>query len=279
MSRVITGPTLVPHAGDDAAAGTLLRHVALPVSDLTSTSYAPRVRLSPHAHTSGFLLFVRDGGFVEQYGTRRERYDGLTCIYRPPLDEHANEFEERGAVLAAIDVGAEWLERLREGGFSGERFSMRSPLMQQFGDRLDAELTAPDSLSSMSIEALATEVIVFNARRGRKRERTCKGEWPERARRLIENEFASPLSLQSIASAVGVHRVHLARQFRALHGYTVGDYLRRVRVAYARQQLTKSEESIAEIALAAGFSDQSQLTKSFKRVTGETPAAYRARQR
>lgn len=278
MHRVITGPTVAPDASGDPA-GRLLRRVDLPAMALTSTAYAPRLTLPSHAHTSAFLLFVRQGAFVEQHGRSSDRLDPLTCIFRPRLDEHANRFEGDGAVLAAIDVNAAWVDRLREAGFSGERFNVRSPFVPQFGDRLDAELAAPDSMSAMIIEALATEVIVFASRSSRKRDRPRKGPWAERARRLIENEFASPLSLGCIASAVGVHPVHLARQFRASHGCTVGDYIRRVRVAFARRQLSASDHPIADIALAAGFSDQSQLTKSFKRVTGETPAAFRARRR
>jgi AraC family transcriptional regulator len=280
MNRVITGPMVVPHALDHTggAGGTLLRRVDLPAAVLTSTAYAPRLRLPPHAHTSAFVLFVRHGGFAEQHGRASERYDRSSCIYRPALDEHANDFDDGGAVLAAIDVHAAWIDRLREAGFSGQRFSVRSPFVQQFGDRLDAELAAPDSMSAMIVEALATEVIVFGWRAGQRRDQPRKGPWAERARRLIEHDFASPLSLAGIAAAVGVHPVHLARQFRASHGCTVGEYIRRVRVAFARHQLATSGRPIAEIALAAGFSDQSQLTKSFKRVTGQTPAVYRARQ-
>lgn len=270
MDRLITGPAV------SDGAGTLLRRVDLPASMLTATAYAPRLHLPPHAHTSAFLLFVRDGAFVEHWGRRSERYDRLACIFRPALDEHANDFDDRGAILTAVDVSAAWVDRLRETGFSGERFSVQSAFVQQFGDRLDAELAAPDSMSEMVVEALATEVIVFGSRWRGRHERTRRSFCAERARRLIERDFASPVSLAGIAASVGVHPVHLARQFRASEGCTVGEYIRQVRVAFARQQLSASARPIAEIALAAGFSDQSQLTKSFKRVTGQTPAAYRA---
>ncbi|HEY6139252.1 MAG TPA: AraC family transcriptional regulator [Thermoanaerobaculia bacterium] len=274
MDRLITGPTVADGAGGPA--GTLLRRVDLPASMLTATAYAPRLHLPPHAHTSAFLVFVRDGGFVEHCGRRSERYGRLACMFRPALDEHANDFDDRGAILTAFDVSAAWVDRLRETGFSGERFSVQSAFVQQFGDRLDAELAAPDSMSEMVVEALATEIIVFGARW---KDRARKSPCAERARRLIERDFASPVSLAGIAFAVGVHPVHLARQFRASEGCTVGEYIRQVRVAFARQQLSASQRPIADIALAAGFSDQSQLTKSFKRVTGQTPAAYRARRR
>jgi AraC family transcriptional regulator len=303
MSTVISGPTVAPVAlqfdpisagaafprvarlarGRQACVpegpfGTLLRRVELPASVLTSTAYPPRLRLTPHAHTGAFLLFVREGGFLERHGQASERYDRFTWMYRPAFDEHANEFDDGGAVLTSIDLSPAWVDRLREAGFAGERFRLRSPLGQPLGDRLDAELAAPDGMSEMVIESLATEVIVFASRfanesvRGRNR-------WPERARRLIEEEFASPLSLAGVASAVGVHPVHLARQFRASQGCTVGEYIRRVRVAFARRELVMTAKPIAEIALSAGFFDQSQLTKTFKRVTGRTPAAYRAQHR
>jgi AraC family transcriptional regulator len=303
MSTAISGPTVAPlalqfdpvssgamfprvarlprgrHASvPEAAFGTLLRRVELPASALTSTAYPPRLRLTPHAHTAAFLLFVRDGGFLEQHGRRSERCDRFTCIYRPAYDEHANEFDDAGAVLTAIDLSPAWVARLREAGFAGERFSIRSPFVQQFDVRLDAELTAPDSMSEMVVESLATEVIVFASRLAR-RSGGGRNAWPDRARRMIEAEFASPLSLAGIASAVGVHPVHLARQFRASQGCTVGDYIRRVRVDFARRELVMTDKPIAEIALSAGFFDQSQLTKTFKRVTGRTPAVYRVQHR
>jgi AraC family transcriptional regulator len=282
MNTAITGPTVAPACGAKARAegafGTLLRRVELPASTLTSTAYPPRLRLPPHAHTGAFLLFVRDGSFLEQHGRGSEHYDRFSCIYRPAYDDHANEFDEGGAVLTAIDLSPAWVARLRDAGVALERFRVRSPFVQQFADRLEAELAAPDSMSEMVVESLVTEVIVFASRLGSKGDRGRKG-WPERARRLIEEEFASPLSLGRIAAAVGVHRVHLARQFRATQGCTVGDYIRRVRVAFARRELVMTDKPIAEIALSAGFFDQSQLTNTFKRITGRTPAVYRMQHR
>src|SRR5256885_1513728 len=164
MRTAISGPTVGPYAlqfdpissaamfprvarlardrrarGGGGPFGTLLRRVELPASALTSTVYPPRLWLTSHAHTAAFLLFVREGGFLEQHGRGSERCDRFTWIYRPAFDEHANEFDDGGAVLAAIDLSPAWIDRLREAGFAGERFRLRSPLVQQLGDRLDAE--------------------------------------------------------------------------------------------------------------------------------------------
>lgn len=53
----------------------------------------------------------------------------------------------------------------------------------------------------------------------------------------------------------------------------------RVRVDFARRELAMTDKLVAESALSGGLSDQSQLTKTFKRVAGRTPAAYRAQHR
>jgi len=271
MTPAISGPTIAP------LAGTLLRRVDFPTSMVTATTYPPRLRLTPHAHTAAFLLFVRNGGFIERHGQRSDYCERFTCIYRPAYDEHSNEFDDEGAVLTAIDVSPAWLARLREAGFAGERFQFRSPLVDQFGDRLEAELVAPDSMSEMIIESLVTDVVVFASRLSKKSggSKACA----DRARRLIEEELASPLSLSGIAAAVGVHPVHLARQFRASQGCTVGEYIRRVRVGFARRELAMTDKAITDIAFDAGFCDHSQLTKTFKRITGQTPTAFRARYR
>jgi AraC family transcriptional regulator len=51
--------------------------------------------------------------------------------------------------------------------------------------------------------------------------------------------------------------------------------LRKRRIEKASHSLQNSNQSLVEIALSSGFSDQSQFTKSFKRMTGLTPAQYR----
>jgi AraC family transcriptional regulator len=59
------------------------------------------------------------------------------------------------------------------------------------------------------------------------------------------------------------------------HECTVGEYVRRLRVEYACRQFARTGAPLVDIALAAGFCEQSQLTRTFKRVTGFTPAEYR----
>ncbi|MDQ3816788.1 MAG: AraC family transcriptional regulator, partial [Acidobacteriota bacterium] len=99
--------------------------------------------------------------------------------------------------------------------------------------------------------------------------------WLRCAREFLHDNFSEPLVLEDVAKIAGVHTVHLARVFRQRFGCTVGVYLRRLRVEYACRQLSSTRLSLSEIAHAAGFSDQSHLTKTFKNFFGLTPSEYR----
>jgi AraC family transcriptional regulator len=78
-----------------------------------------------------------------------------------------------------------------------------------------------------------------------------------------------------LAVGVGVHPVTLARAFRRAFGCTIGEYLRRLRIERAAEQLATGTQPLAEIALAAGFADQSHFSNVFRRRVGMSPSAYR----
>ena len=67
--------------------------------------------------------------------------------------------------------------------------------------------------------------------------------------------------------------MHLSRVFRKTYHTTLGEYLNGLRVEFAFEQLKNPEADLSELALAAGFADQSHFTRVFKRITGNTPGA------
>ena len=107
--------------------------------------------------------------------------------------------------------------------------------------------------------------------------------YPSRAvRRSIEYinaNFSGEIKLKDIAAAVGMSMFHLSRTFRASTGVTLHRYLTRTRVERVKALLLDSDQSLAVIADAAGFSDQSHMSKTFKRFTGTTPRLFRRTRR
>ena len=85
----------------------------------------------------------------------------------------------------------------------------------------------------------------------------------------------TPPSLRELARAAGVHRVHLARSFRAATGLSVGAFVRKLRLDWAEEQLVRTSKPLVELSAEAGFADQSHFTRLFRTRTGLTPALYR----
>ena len=78
-----------------------------------------------------------------------------------------------------------------------------------------------------------------------------------------------------LAAEAGIHPVYLARAFRQRYGSSPAEYARRLRVEAARELLARCDLSLAQVAVEAGFSDQSHLSHQFRRVVGMSPGRYR----
>src|SRR5262249_58739901 len=92
---------------------------------------------------------------------------------------------------------------------------------------------------------------------------------------LLQAGSTERLPREEIAQGAGIHPARLCHGFHEQYGCSVGEYLRQRRVEFACRQLATSDAPLVEIALAAGFADQSHFSKVFKRRMGMTPAAFR----
>lgn len=99
------------------------------------------------------------------------------------------------------------------------------------------------------------------------------------ARDFMAENIGRDLSLAEIARQCRLSVAHFSRAFKASTGTTPHGYLQACRVARARQLLARPDLTLAEIALACGFADQSHFTRVFAREAGETPGQWRRLQR
>ncbi|MBI4564115.1 MAG: helix-turn-helix transcriptional regulator [Planctomycetes bacterium] len=130
-------------------------------------------------------------------------------------------------------------------------------------------------MSPLIIEGLALEMLGEIGRKPAVLHEKTPPPWLSDARDLLREQFSQRLTIHEIAQAVGVHPVHLAREFRRFYGYTVGGFVRHLRLVYSCKKLVQSRMPLREIALAGGFFDQSHFARTFKRHFGKTPEDYR----
>ena len=87
----------------------------------------------------------------------------------------------------------------------------------------------------------------------------------------IHDRLSEPISIADIAQQLHLSQYYFCRLFKQSTGLSPYQYLIQQRVERAKQILLQGNMSIAEVAIAVGFSDQSQLTHHFKRRLGITP--------
>ena len=94
------------------------------------------------------------------------------------------------------------------------------------------------------------------------------------ARKFIFDNFSSKISIKDICSNVGCSKSTLVTAFKKEYGMTVNDFLTEVRLNEAVKMMKMGEKSIGEIAISAGFADQSYFSKVFSANFGVPPSVY-----
>ena len=243
---------------------------------LTQTYRSAGLVLPPHFHEYANIALAVDGSFMETVGPKPYEVDPYSVIFRPAGEKHCNRYGKTAARCLIIEVRPQRLAEARQVTDILERASYVQPgLFSHLVLAMCGEFRMLDSVSSLAIESLILEILVQATRASSRNERNPP-KWLRQAREIVHEQFAQSLNLSAIAELVGIHAAHLAKMFRKHYGYTVGDYIRRLRLDYASQLLARSEKSLSAIALAAGFYDQSHFAHLFKLRFGVTPGVFRA---
>ena len=146
---------------------------------------------------------------------------------------------------------------------------------------VNEELTAGaagDRLAAESLANLLAIHLIRNLASHRVPPLRTQGTLPQRKLRAVTDfveAHLAGLSLEQMAAAAHLSPFHFARQFKAATGLPPHQYVLTRRVERAKQLLQlDSDFSLAEVAASAGFSDQSQFSRHFKRLVGATPGEF-----
>jgi AraC family transcriptional regulator len=170
----------------------------------------------------------------------------------------------------------------------GERFELRDP--KQTVTRLEQPRAADlsgwlrrivteqhngDACSRALCESLTRALLIECARavgiaRCGNQSRLVAG-----AMQIISAEYSRPLRPKDIAERLGVSAAHLSHELQRRTGRSPSEWIMRTRVEAAKTLLLTSPNSTAAVAEAVGYGDVSQLNRTFRQLTGASPAAWR----
>jgi AraC family transcriptional regulator len=229
-----------------------------------------------HHHEGPTLCFVLQGAFSETSGGERLTCTPNTLKVMPAGERHCDAFDRGDARGLLIEADGDRARAIRAyAPVLDERVAFHGGMPAALARRVYQEFRRMDDAAPLAIEGLLLELLATMARRRTEDLPAGSPPWVGQARDILHADIASRPTLTGLAEAVGVHPVTLARSFRRSFGCTVGEYLRRLRIDRAAEQLVWGDLPLAEIAIAAGFSDQSHFSNVFRRRTGISPSAFR----
>lgn len=144
-------------------------------------------------------------------------------------------------------------------------------------DRIHAVLAAGYGLPELLDAAAALRICLASVSRRRAQNSTALSaqERVNASIELLRRDWMRPHHLPELAAAAGVSVTHYTAIFRRLTGFPPIDFLIRQRIQHGAALLATSSSPIAEIATECGFNDPYYFSRSFARIMGCSPRAYR----
>jgi len=240
-------------------------------------AWSPAGPIPMHAHPELSVTVLLEGAFEEHYLPlhKAQQCQAGSLLVRPAGEAHANRLGRDGGRTLSIEFDT---ERLKASGLDAMQSlpleHRREGLFLDLGLAMSQELRRRDSASRIAIEGLCLELLA-RLLRLRQPASSHAVPWLNQVREMIHARFRSEkLRIADLAAEAGVHAVHLARVFRRRYGVTPGEYVRRLRLEWARERMN-GDESLAVVALECGFSDQSHFARAFRSRYGVTPGRMR----
>ncbi|HLW93443.1 MAG TPA: AraC family transcriptional regulator [Roseiarcus sp.] len=235
----------------------------------------------PHRHDT-YAIGVTLGGVQTFHyrGARRVSLPGEIIVLHPDETHDGGAGNDEGLRYRMLYLEPSLLRQGLGDEYAGLPFVDRPVLTDDaFRNALLSTLGALDeSLDELLADDLVAEIaraLARHAKRPLKPLRKPAWRAANLARDYLEANATRPVRSAELETISGLDRFALSRHFRAAFATSPHRFLLMRRLAHARRLIAKGDP-LAEIAAAAGFADQSHLTRQFKRAFGMTPGRWAA---
>jgi AraC family transcriptional regulator len=230
-----------------------------------SLTYYPAGRQSWHSHESEQISFLLAGSLLERRQSAEHVCHGAGIGLKPAGVAHENVWGRDGALILTLSTHGH-LTGARSGTLGAWRGGEKKAAPQLA--RAMFATASLDERTDLLWELIGTITPCSETP-------AASPPWLERARDALIEEPAG-VRVKELADKVGVHRIHFSRMFASRFGMPPSLFRRRAAVARAVRALACGNESLAQAAHFAGFSDQAHMTRALRTATGLTPARLRS---
>ncbi len=234
----------------------------------------PEDEVETHRHDDAHFVLVLTGTYISSALHAPPRAPSPSLVFNPAGTIHRDRFVDGTGSFMTVSLDPSLLSGAEELHAAQDCAAMlRDTASVAAAFRVAREIGRGADVALL--EAGAWEMLA-GLRHMPPRSRPMLPAWAHQAYEAVMDMASDThLRVADVAAGLGVHPVHLARVFRQAWGCSPGDLLRWRRVDQASGLLRREQLSMAEVALAVGFADQSHMTRSFQALYGMTPGYYR----
>lgn len=244
--------------------GVILDEIRVEGMRVVDVSHGSALCLGSHTHDTAKLRVLLEGGDTERSGMAVSSPRLHEVTFRPAFVSHENQYHARGArsLLVEMDPGSPRVRAAAAGSASN------AAMAHALGSRLTGAFRSGRSERiRLTLAAIHAALDAFGAQR-----RPPAPSWLDATRETLAAQADHPPSLRDLATSLGVHPVYLAQSFRARWGLTTRAFVRAHRV-FRAIELIEGGALLATAAAAAGFADQSHMTRAIRQARGAPPGA------
>ena len=236
---------------------------------ITDTAYT-HSKVDWHYHENPYFTYLLQGKLFES--NKKESYylkPGDLLLHNWQ-DAHYNIKPPEFTRGFHIEMNQKWFLDLgiKITDFEGS-INLKNPMIKNLMNHIFMESKINDQFSNLSIQS--NLVHIFNTIKTSKKENAKKPIWVNQLKELLLEEKTNH-SLKNLSSKLGVHPVHLSREFNRYFGTSLGNYIRLMKLNKAFYLLLSKKFSLTEICYECGFYDQSHFISNFKRIYKTTPS-------
>ncbi|MFK8060357.1 MAG: helix-turn-helix domain-containing protein [Polaribacter sp.] len=236
---------------------------------ITDTEYT-HLKVDWHYHENPYFTYLLQGKLFES--NKKESYylKPGSLLFHNWQDAHYNIKPNEFTRGFHIELNEDWFCKndIDIMNFEGS-MTLENPVTKNLMNTIFIESKINDQYSNLSIEA--SLVAIFNTVKSSENSTFKKPFWVHKLKEFLIEENTD-FSLKNLSSILGIHPVHLSREFHKYFGVSLGNYIRLLKVNKAFYLLASKKFTLTEICYQCGFYDQSHFISNFKSIYKTTPS-------
>ncbi|GAB6931267.1 hypothetical protein JCM10914A_52500 [Paenibacillus sp. JCM 10914] len=240
----------------------------------------------PQIHDFCEILYVVEGrGEFTIAGKKYELHQGDVAIYNPGIPHEERSMTNGLFKVIYCGVDSVHIEGVPQGMLlpasvepviSCEKYAYKvESYLSEILRECDSQVLGYETLSTNLLMSLIT--VIYRIVDVKHQFQTLKGknEIALRTKQFIDTNYTQSISLKDMADTMYVSQHYLSHLFKKELGDSPFNYLISRRIEEAKRLLSDSEAPIHEVAAQVGYGNDKYFSMLFKKITGQTPSAYR----